>query len=76
MRKVIRKLAMCNCLLLTWTSLAFAAENPPDSSDITTLDEVVVRSTALSDYLVTTEVITAEKIKEMGATNLAEAIKR
>ncbi len=76
MRKVIRKLAMCNCLLLAWTSLAFAAENPPDSSDVTTLDEVVVRSTALSDYLVTTEVITAEKIKEMGATNLAEAIKR
>lgn len=74
-KKMMRKLAVMNCLLLTLPGLAFAAENP-DSSDVTTLDEVVVRSTALSDYLVTTEVITAEKIKEMGATNLAEAIKR
>lgn len=40
------------------------------------VDEVEVRSTSLSDYLVTTEVITAAKIKEMGATNLAEAIGR
>ena len=40
----------------------------------TVLAEVEVNSTTLSDYLVTTEVITAEKIKEMGATNLAEAI--
>lgn len=40
-----------------------------------TLNEVVVRSTPLSDYLVTTEIITAKKIKERGATNLAEAIK-
>jgi len=47
-----------------------------EESKEATLDEVQVRSTVLVDYLVTTEVITAEKIKEMGATNLAEAIDR
>lgn len=48
------------------------AEEP----DEVAIDEVEVRSTVLADYMVTTEVITAEKIKELGATNLAEAIER
>jgi outer membrane receptor protein involved in Fe transport len=47
-----------------------------EEANAVAIDEVEVRSTALADYLVTTEVITAEKIKEMGATNLAEAIER
>jgi outer membrane receptor protein involved in Fe transport len=47
-----------------------------EESNGVAVDEVEVRSTSLSDYLVTTEVITAAKIKEMGATNLAEAISK
>ncbi|MBP2663459.1 MAG: btuB 9 [Firmicutes bacterium] len=72
MRKSFKKMvipsAVFVCLL---SSFNFAQA---EESKEATLDEVQVHSTALKDYLVTTEVITAEKIKEMGATNLAEAI--
>lgn len=73
MHKVIRNLAMLNCLLLTWTSLACAAENPPASSDVT-LDEVVVSSVPLEKYLVTTSVITDKDIAKMGARNLTQVL--
>ncbi len=66
-KKVIPS-AVCICLLSSF-SLAMAEE-----SQEVTLDEVQVQSTVLADYQVTTEIITAEKIKEMGATNVAEAI--
>jgi len=72
MRKKIKSMVtlpvVCCCLLSPF-SLAMAEES--DEVDIV---EVEVRSTVLTDYLVTTEVITAEKIKELGATNVAEAI--
>ncbi|QDR79871.1 TonB-dependent receptor [Sporomusa termitida] len=64
--KMVIPPAVCVCLLSSF--------NPVMAEEAVALDEVEVRSTALSDYLVTTAVITADKIKEMGATNLAEAI--
>ncbi|MBP2626828.1 MAG: btuB 9 [Firmicutes bacterium] len=72
MRKSIKKMvippAVCICL--------FSSLNPAmaEEADAVSVDEVEVHSTALADYLVTTAVITADKIKEMGATNLAEVI--
>ncbi|WP_021168014.1 Colicin I receptor precursor [Sporomusa ovata DSM 2662] len=73
MRKSLKKMVIPSAVfvcVLSPFNLAWA-----DDSNEATLDEVQVHSTVLKDYLVTTEVITAEKIKEMGATNLAEAIK-
>ncbi|MBP2636835.1 MAG: btuB 9 [Firmicutes bacterium] len=71
MKKVFKKLVIPSAVvcLLSPFNLAMA-----EGSTEVSLDEVEVRSTTLADYLVTTEVITAEKIKEMGATNLAAAI--
>jgi len=73
MRKKTKKMILPAVLISLLSSF-----NPVMAEEAKTavIDEVVVRSTALSDYLVTTEVITAKKIKEMGATNLAEAIAR
>lgn len=72
MRKNFKKMvippALCVCLLSQF-NLVMAE----DSKEVT-LEAVEVHSTVLKDYQVTTEVITAEKIKEMGATNLAEAL--
>ncbi|WP_176215579.1 TonB-dependent receptor [Sporomusa malonica] len=74
MRKSFKKMAIppAVCVFLLCTLNPAMAEE----SNAIPVEEVEVRSTALADYLVTTEVITAEKIKEMGATNLAEAISR
>lgn len=58
--------AVCICLLSSF--------NPVMAEEAIAIDEVEVRSTTLSDYLVTTAVITAEKIKETGARNLAEVL--
>ncbi|WP_371365393.1 Vitamin B12 transporter BtuB [Sporomusa rhizae] len=72
MRKNFKKMvippALCICLFGQF-NLVMAE----DSKEVT-LEAVEVHSTVLKDYQVTTEVITAEKIKEMGATNLAEAL--
>ena len=73
MRKSFKKMVIPSAVLVCVLS-PFNLALAEDAKEAT-LDEVQVHSTALSDYLVTTEVITAEKIKEMGATNLAEAIK-
>ncbi|CVK17957.1 TonB-dependent receptor [Sporomusa sphaeroides] len=59
-------LAVC---LLSSFQLATAQE-----VDEATLEGVEVHSTSLEKYQVTTAVITAEKIKETGARNLAEAL--
>ncbi|MCM0757810.1 TonB-dependent receptor [Sporomusa sphaeroides DSM 2875] len=72
MRKNFKKrmippvLAVC---LLSSFQLATAQE-----VDEATLEGVEVHSTSLEKYQVTTTVITAEKIKETGARNLAEAL--
>ncbi len=65
-RKMVVPPAVCVCLL--------SSLQPVMAEEAIAIEEVEVRSTTLSDYLVTTEVITAEKIKETGARNLAEAL--
>jgi len=64
--KMVIPPAVCVCLLSSF--------NPVMAEEAVAIDEVEVRSTILSDYLVTTAVITAEKIKETGARNLAEVL--
>ncbi|WP_371381347.1 TonB-dependent receptor [Sporomusa aerivorans] len=74
MRKSLKKMVIPPTVFafLVCPLMAVMAEE----ADTVAVDEVEVHSTSLPDYLVTTEVITAEKIKEMGATNLAEAISK
>ncbi|GEM_PF-831083 len=73
-KKNIRKLVLMNCLLLVLPGLAFAEENNSDSTDVITLEEVVVTATPLEKYLVTTSVITDRDIEAKGANNLSEAL--
>ncbi|HEY3424412.1 MAG TPA: TonB-dependent receptor plug domain-containing protein, partial [Negativicutes bacterium] len=73
-KKMIRNLAIINCLLLTVPGLAFAAENNQESSDTYALEETVVNATPLEKYLVTTSVITDKDIAAKGARNLADAL--
>ncbi len=73
-KKIIYQLAILHCILLMLPGLAFAADNPQESTD-TNLDEVVVTAIPLEKYLLTTSVITAKDIEAKGARNLAEALK-
>lgn len=73
-KQIIRNLVILNCALLTLPGVASAAEDVSDSSDVYTLDEVIVSAVPLEKYLVTTSVITAADIEEKGAQNLSEAL--
>lgn len=72
MRRKLKKVVIPSAVFVCLVS-SFNPALAEEANDVA-IDGVEVRSTTLTDYLVTTEVITAEKIKEMGATNLAEAI--
>lgn len=74
MRKKLKKMVIPPAVAV----LLLSQLNPAGAEEAAAVpvEDVEVCSTALADYLVTTEVITAQKIKEMGATNLAEAISR
>jgi len=73
MRKVmIFSLAIIFCFLLLLPGLGLAAESNSEST--ATLDEVVVTSTPLEQYLVTTTVISDKDIAKMGARNLADVL--
>lgn len=82
-KKMLRKLAIANCLFMMLPAMALAAENSnppaetakPPAEEVITLDEVVVTAIPLEKYLLTTSVITAKDIEAKGAKNLAEALK-
>lgn len=73
-KKIVRNLAIINCLLLTLPGLALAAETNAEAVDDYVLDEVIVSAVPLDKYLVTTSVITDKDIEEKGAKNLSEAL--
>ncbi|MBU2703477.1 outer membrane receptor for ferrienterochelin and colicin [Sporomusaceae bacterium BoRhaA] len=63
-------MAVGSCFFLALPSCVSAEEAPSD----TTLEPLVVTSTPLEKYLVTTSVITDKDIEAKGAHNLAEAL--
>lgn len=72
-KKIIRRVALLNCLLLALPGLGLAAESTPESKD-SAVEEIVVNAIPLEKYLVTTSVITDKDIKAKGAQNLAQAL--
>ncbi|WP_110953988.1 TonB-dependent receptor [Anaerosinus massiliensis] len=68
LKKIVIPSVLCACLASSWSSAS------AEQAEEIVLEGIEVHSTSLEDYQVTTEVITAEKIKEMGANDLAEIL--